>query len=281
MYAEYKSEIKSADDSVAVYVSVRGQRYDSAVACHASKSANDDDSYVSLLHLYPEIRCIRPDGCIEMVNGEVLANVDCILLCTGYCYHFPFFHLADTHDFVEDSQEESNVKEFDEVDVSLFSHLRVSNRSVRHLFQHFLFNENPTLSFIGLPHTVVPFPLFYLQARYLANIYSTGLVHSSNLDGEKIFSFESPVLKSKESRNNWVEQHEQSVGENDKSYHDLGPKMWPYMHFLHEMSNSESYLSKKYLQTIEKIYNIVSSSRPKQIGYPDDYRKNSFKDFST
>ena len=45
-------------------------------------------------------------------------------------------------------------------------------RRVGPLWQHLLPPAAPTLSFIGLPWKVVPFPLFELQARYHARVLS-------------------------------------------------------------------------------------------------------------
>ena len=43
---------------------------------------------------------------------------------------------------------------------------------VQPLYQHVFCTENPTLSFIGLPWHVVPFPMMELQSKWVASVLS-------------------------------------------------------------------------------------------------------------
>lgn len=75
------------------------------------------------------------------------ANVDVIMHCTGYKFHFPFL---ETNGIVD-------------VDDNRVGPL------YKHVFPPLL---APWLSFIGLPWKVVPFPLFELQSKWVAGILS-------------------------------------------------------------------------------------------------------------
>jgi hypothetical protein len=69
--------------------------------------------------------------------------VDVVLLCTGYDYHAPF----------------------------LCPHtlLTIGDRHVSPAYLHLFHAYWPSLSLMGLHHSVVPFPLFDLQARLIAH----------------------------------------------------------------------------------------------------------------
>ena len=85
---------------------------------------------------------------VEFIDGRVIDDVDVVMYATGYLYHFPFF-------------DESPVE------------CRIEDNRVENLYQHvFLPHMAPSLSFIGIPWKVVPFPLFELQARWIGNLLS-------------------------------------------------------------------------------------------------------------
>jgi Flavin-binding monooxygenase-like len=92
----------------------------------------------------PRTLSVNPDGSIQFDHGcQVTPKVDTIIFCTGYDYSFPFVN------------EQSN--------------LELSNvpgeRRITPLFQQLWHAHFPTLSFLGLPHSVIPFPLFEHQAE--------------------------------------------------------------------------------------------------------------------
>jgi hypothetical protein len=250
--------------------------------------------------MHPSIRCIDEEGRVEFSDGEVVEGVDRILLCTGYCYRFPFFQQQGggagcgescVYDLVSHSASPADA-------------LVVTPRSVRRLYQHLLFAPNPSLAFLGLPHTIVPFPLFYLQARYLATVYASARSPpcSGGGAGQQWSSgLESPALPDSAARDAWVEALEQGLqqerearacvsaglasegeegegeaGSRDKLYHNLGPKMWDYLRFMRENSGSDHLVSARYLDTVRDVYEAVSSSRPRDIGHPDAYRDDTY-----
>ena len=80
-------------------------------------------------------------------HQETLDNIDLIVLCTGYEFDFSFLSLDKEG-------------------------LIWTSKQVRPLYHHLFFALDPTLTFIGLPMITVPFPLFELQAKWAAQVYS-------------------------------------------------------------------------------------------------------------
>lgn len=88
-----------------------------------------------------------PDGRIEFADGfSVIADI--ILHCTGYTYSFPF--LRNLEDFLE-----------------------ISDARIHSLYEHvFPPSLAPSLSFVGIPWKVAPFPLMELQSTWIAKVLS-------------------------------------------------------------------------------------------------------------
>ncbi|KAI8885844.1 FAD/NAD(P)-binding domain-containing protein [Backusella circina FSU 941] len=85
-------------------------------------------------------------------GDKTLTDIDTIVFATGYLFSFPFLPF----------QEER--------------HLIKTGQKVYHLNNYLFYNNNPTLSFIGLPIRVVPFPLMQTQAVAVARYLSGKLV---------------------------------------------------------------------------------------------------------
>ena len=88
------------------------------------------------------------DGKAQFAHDcELTPSVNVIIFCSGYDYSFPFIN------------EKSNLE------------LVVGQRRVMPLYKQLWHAEYPSLAFLGLPHSVVPFPMFELQAEaVLANL---------------------------------------------------------------------------------------------------------------
>ena len=97
------------------------------------------------LEQHRPIACVSVDGTVQFDDGQE-RRVDAILLCTGYKTSFPFLH------------DDCNIQ--------------VRNNRVTHLYKHIFNTKFPTLSFIGLCYRFCIFPRFYLQAQYIAAIFS-------------------------------------------------------------------------------------------------------------
>mmetsp|Transcript_47506 Transcript_47506/g.143770 ORF Transcript_47506/g.143770 Transcript_47506/m.143770 type:complete len:557 (-) Transcript_47506:38-1708(-) len=75
-------------------------------------------------------------------------DIDAIILCSGYDYSFPFI-----------DENESNLE------LSCVP----GERRVSPMFEQLWHARVPSLAFVGLPHSVVPFPFFELQAQAIAS----------------------------------------------------------------------------------------------------------------
>lgn len=92
----------------------------------------------------PRAVSVDADGCCSFANDcSVRPKVDTIIFCTGYDYQFPFIN------------DESNL----ELSVT------PGERRIMPLYKQLWHADLPNLSFIGLPHSVLPFPLFELQVE--------------------------------------------------------------------------------------------------------------------
>jgi cation diffusion facilitator CzcD-associated flavoprotein CzcO len=85
-----------------------------------------------IVEFLPEERSVRFN------NGEVERDVDAVVFCTGYFYSFPFLR-------------------------NLSSPVTTDGSCARHLYEHMLYVDDPTLAFVGIPQRVVPFPVSEAQ----------------------------------------------------------------------------------------------------------------------
>ncbi|GMH40638.1 hypothetical protein BSKO_08542 [Bryopsis sp. KO-2023] len=93
------------------------------------------------------IKKLGKNGEVWFQNGEYLDKVDAIMYCTGYEHFLPFLSKSGL--------------------------VSTEGNRVAPLYQH-IFEPSvaPSLSFIGVPKYVVPFPLFEYQSKYVARILS-------------------------------------------------------------------------------------------------------------
>jgi thioredoxin reductase len=128
----------------AVYLS--GRNWEDLAA--RSVDSADSEGTRQVIKVADVKRLVPGTKSVEFVDGRVIDDVDVVMYATGYLYHFPFF-------------DESPVE------------CRIEDNRVENLYQHvFLPHMAPSLSFIGIPWKVVPFPLFELQARWIGNLLS-------------------------------------------------------------------------------------------------------------
>lgn len=143
-------------------------------------------SYGNIIHR-PALRAIvASSGDVEFMDGEQV-HVDIILWCTGFLYDYPFFG------------EDAKIH---------LQHFAENKRRVGNLYQQLLNINDPTVAFVGLPFSVVPFVLFRAQARWLAAVFSGRL-----------------SLPPKCEQAAWLREHEErlhSLRLLDTKYHFLG-----------------------------------------------------------
>lgn len=114
---------------------------------YLSDSTTDNMQEFGNVVMMPRTQSIDESGDVRFsspANGEewTAKDVDVIIFCSGYDYLFPFI------------DEESNL-ELEAVP---------GERRVKPLYEQMWHARHPSLSFIGLPHSVVPFPLFEMQS---------------------------------------------------------------------------------------------------------------------
>ena len=118
----------------------------------ASSSSGSGSGVVKAANLVK----LHADGCATLADGTRLPGLDAVMYCTGYDYSFPFLQQA------EDSGGSGG---------SSGGFVSVQDSRVGPLYHHiFPPAAAPTLSFVGLPWKVVPFPQFELQARWIARV---------------------------------------------------------------------------------------------------------------
>ncbi|XP_022738057.1 flavin-containing monooxygenase FMO GS-OX-like 4 [Durio zibethinus] len=118
---------------------------------HVASRSVADETYTKQpgydnLWLHSMIDSACEDGTVFFRNGKVVF-ADVIMHCTGYKYHYPFL---ETNGIVS-------------VDDNRLGPL------YKHVFPPAL---APSLSFVGIPWKVVPFPLFEFQSKWIAGVLS-------------------------------------------------------------------------------------------------------------
>ncbi|EEA93210.1 NAD(P)-binding domain-containing protein [Pseudovibrio sp. JE062] len=107
-----------------------------------------DGLYGQSLNISQHDRPARVEGKnIYLQNGEVLYDVDAIILCTGYIYDFPFLKGS-------------------------LNDIELSGCSIGPLYLNMFYPSDPTLIFLGLPRFTVHFASIQLQSVYCAKILS-------------------------------------------------------------------------------------------------------------
>mmetsp|Transcript_35971 Transcript_35971/g.34053 ORF Transcript_35971/g.34053 Transcript_35971/m.34053 type:complete len:514 (-) Transcript_35971:200-1741(-) len=240
-------EIATVADTV--YCSDRSLKDSKSVVYH------DIHHKPSIISFDPESRRNYKDqlGFVQFSDGSI-EQVDIIVWCTGYAYDYPF--LKSSEDNCEVTIEKNTIS----------TTQIIKKRKVSNLFQQVFSISNPTLAFVGLPYSVVPFPLFYLQAKWISSIYSN-----------------KQKLPSIENQTNWLIDFEKGILEgslNDENlsiekYHYLGDAQWNYQRFLVDAAGIDGD-QLKYIDMLQEIYNDNSLNRPPYPGAKDDYRSNEY-----
>ena len=162
----------------------------------------------------PAIQSFTAEG-VVLTSGEIL-KVDSVIFCTGYLYTFPF--------------------------LSESCQITVKDGYINSLYKHIININHPTMSFIGIPSTVLPFPLFYNQIYYVL----------ASLEKTMVLPSESDMLK---------EENEDLKLRLNKGWalkygHKFGDLQWAYHDDLTCSSNNTDLPEK-----IENIYRQTSKAR--------------------
>lgn len=164
------------------------------------------------------------DGRVSFVDGSV-ARIDTVIMCHGFDYDFPFLKCVD-----------------------------VKDRVVSPLFRHLFLADDPTVCFLGIPHSVSPFPLMQIQALLASRVY-LGLVALPCVDDMRR-----------------DERRYKAALKRDKDAHHLGDAQWAYCKDLLALAQIDDPSWTTFLDVNRQIYDHVKPRRPKIPGAPDTYR---------
>ncbi len=125
---------------------------------------------------------------LVLASGETVSELDLFIFATGYRYDLPFLH----------------------------NQVPVQDNRVGPLYYDMIYPTLPTLGFVGLPYLVIPFPLFQIQARWLARWFQS---NSNQVSAENMQT--------------WIEQDLKSKGDRPaRQHHRLAEQQFRYMNQL-------------------------------------------------
>jgi len=181
-------------------------------------------SYPRNCVLRPGIAELRSEGvAVVFEDGAIVEGVDAVVYATGYHYVFPFLEgETDREKSLRNGVHHANAVVWEpgregggETEKKAFSVAAVDN-CVSPLYKHvFPPRSAPSLSFIGLPWKVVPFPQFELQARWIAKTLAEGGLPSREAMAEEAAAFEESLA-----RDGVARRHAHRMGETQFAYND-------------------------------------------------------------
>jgi len=208
----------------------------------------------------------KDDGVSTRNKQEWVAkNVDTLIFCSGYDYDFPFIN------------EKSNLE----------LSFPPGERRVQPLYEQLWHAQYPSVSFIGLPHSVVPFPLFELQANAVVSqllLQSSSLSSSSLTEKETEGLIESEVVqlpslpeRMEQARLDAASGGPESSGRVQDT-HFLGSYQWDYCRKMSRIGGVYDESMENYIATNKALYDRSGKER-KQIlpGKKDKYRETRFQ----
>lgn len=166
--------------------------------------------------LVPRTKEVQSDGSFLFDGYSETLKFDTVIWCTGYDYDFPFIDDGDK-----------------------LVQCIPGERRVKPLFEQLFHAQYPNLSFLGLPHSVLPFPLFEFQAEAVVAQF-TSSTKGNNL----------PYLNK---RMEFAEEDALSGGPNDggriQDTHFLGNYQWDYVRRLARLAGTKDDEIDSYLET--------------------------------
>jgi len=197
----------------------------------------------------PRTTMINTDATISFgPTCNNMPHVDTIIFCSGYDYQFPFIN------------QDSNL------DLSAIP----GERCIKPLFEQLWHAKYPSLAFVGLQHSVVPFPFFELQAEAIVSQMKVGIQSS---DGWKLPFLEQRLKAAKDQAKSGGPKAPGRI----QDTHFLGSFQWAectkYARFAGVCDESLI----KYVETNKRIYEHSGEQRKSLFpGGVDSYRYNSY-----
>uniref|UniRef100_A0A8D8LMA6 Flavin-containing monooxygenase n=1 Tax=Cacopsylla melanoneura TaxID=428564 RepID=A0A8D8LMA6_9HEMI len=145
----------------------------------------------------PDIAELTENG-VRFQDGSY-EEVDLILYCTGYTYHYPFLHES--------------------------CGIRVINKNVQPLYKHTINIEHPTMAIIGIPRDTVGFYMFDLQVRFFLQIMSGDVTLPSKVE---MFAHTEEDVKAR-----------LMEGQNPNALHILGQRSEKFLNSITSMMKAE------------------------------------------
>lgn len=109
------------------------------------RKKNFDPKMQPSIKKIPAMTEIVGSNLVKTSDGEIY-EVDSIILCTGYLYDFPF---------MDDGVKISNC-----------------NQRLYPLYKHLVDARYPNIIYLGITKTVLPFPHFHIQAKYIEAVFT-------------------------------------------------------------------------------------------------------------
>ena len=219
---------------------------------YLSDSTCDKKQEFGNVVLMPRTQSVDEDGGVHFSSPNnddeeewTVNDLDVIIYCSGYDYSFPFIN------------EESNLE----------LQAASGERRIYPLYEQMWHAKHPSLSFIGLPHSVVPFPLFELQ--------STAVV-------SQLTSREGSIpLPSSSDRTVAAERDASSGGPDSPGRvvdtHFLGSYQWDYCRRMAKIAGIYDDSCENYIATNKALYDRSGKERKSMIpGGEDFYRETRF-----
>lgn len=189
---------------------------------YLSDSTADSSKTLGRVTLVPKTVAMQDNNHVKFAKDCSLSpQVDVVIYCSGYDYSFPFIN------------EKSNLP------------LQVGQRRVMPLYKQLWHAHYPSVAFLGLPHSVLPFPLFELQAEAAL---------------EKLVTRNLPPLQE---RMEAAKQDAVRGGPNEtgrvEDTHYLGAAQWDYCRDLSKMASLYNDKMESYISTNQVRHYVVEA----------------------
>ena len=164
--------MKDTGSSYTVYQSVRS-------GFEMGIDPRDGPPWSSHLKVVPPVLRMTEDS-ITVQNGNVLRDIGIVIFATGYLYSFAHFQEQDapfnSHSLTSTPpiSEKSTSWSTSAVDADRIAEYPVGGLQVRNIdadYQTF-YTPDPTLAFVCLNKSIIPFPLAQVQAHAIAKVWS-------------------------------------------------------------------------------------------------------------
>ncbi|KAL3940651.1 MAG: hypothetical protein SGBAC_004858 [Bacillariaceae sp.] len=187
----------------------------------------------------PRTMEVLDDGSIKFDIGcAATPKVDTIIFCSGYDYKFPFINKASNLDF----------------------RCVPGERRVMPLYKQFWHAQYPNLCFVGIPHSVVPFPFFEIQAESAAAQF-------------KSFMLPDPTSRAEEAASDSTTGGAKKNGRIQDT-HFLGSKQWDYCRMMAKIGGNYNDEIEGYIATNKALYDHAGKARKALFpGGDDTYRE--------